>query len=439
MPSPPPIGDRIRQRRLMLQIRQADLARKIGISASYLNLIEHNRRRIGGKLLGDIAEALGVDYTSLAEGADQGLHAALLELGRGADFMADELEQIEALIARAPAWAKLLAQMQRRTAALEQTVDGLNDRLVHDPALATAMHEVLSMVSAVRSTASILASTPEIDPNWLGRFHKNLDQDSRRLARGAEAMVDYFDAQSQRASSYVTALEAQAALWDAMAHHVPLVEAEGAAAIAPLVAEVPETVPGTRALMRARLAIYAQDAAALPLAGFLAAAQAVNFDPAALIAQSQLPPAQVLRRLACLPPEAEAPEIGLVICDSAGAILHRKQIAGLSIPYLGAACPLWPLFESLSRPQQPVQALLEMPDGAQFQAWAVAVPQGAVGFGAPLVLQGTMLIMRAARSNAPQTARPVGSNCRVCPRVRCAARREPSMIAPTAPAPDSIL
>ena len=44
-------GSRIRERRQVLRMKQSDLASHAGISASYLNLIEHNRRRIGGKLL----------------------------------------------------------------------------------------------------------------------------------------------------------------------------------------------------------------------------------------------------------------------------------------------------------------------------------------------------------------------------------------------------
>ena len=44
-------GNRIRERRLVMGMKQADLAAAAGISPSYLNLIEHNRRRIGGKLL----------------------------------------------------------------------------------------------------------------------------------------------------------------------------------------------------------------------------------------------------------------------------------------------------------------------------------------------------------------------------------------------------
>ncbi|MDP1576045.1 MAG: helix-turn-helix transcriptional regulator, partial [Cypionkella sp.] len=38
-------GTRLRERRVALGQRQADLAETVGISASYLNLIEHNRRR----------------------------------------------------------------------------------------------------------------------------------------------------------------------------------------------------------------------------------------------------------------------------------------------------------------------------------------------------------------------------------------------------------
>ena len=51
MPERHMIGTRIRERRVLSGIRQNDLARRAGISPSYLNLIEHNRRRIGGKTL----------------------------------------------------------------------------------------------------------------------------------------------------------------------------------------------------------------------------------------------------------------------------------------------------------------------------------------------------------------------------------------------------
>jgi transcriptional regulator with XRE-family HTH domain len=44
----PQVGGRIRQLRRQKAISQANLARVLGISSSYLNLIEHNRRKLTG-------------------------------------------------------------------------------------------------------------------------------------------------------------------------------------------------------------------------------------------------------------------------------------------------------------------------------------------------------------------------------------------------------
>ena len=47
----PPVGYRLRQRRRESGITQAALAGRVGISASYLNLIEYGRRDVAGALL----------------------------------------------------------------------------------------------------------------------------------------------------------------------------------------------------------------------------------------------------------------------------------------------------------------------------------------------------------------------------------------------------
>ena len=88
-------GSRIRERRAMAGMRQADLARQVGISASYLNLIEHNRRRIGGKLLVDIATELGVEPSLLSEGAEAALISTLREAAADASNVQPELDRID--------------------------------------------------------------------------------------------------------------------------------------------------------------------------------------------------------------------------------------------------------------------------------------------------------------------------------------------------------
>ena len=95
MPRDTLTGSRIRERRSMVGLRQADLAREVGISASYLNLIEHNRRRIGGKLLVDIAGVLGVEPSLLTEGAEAALIATLREAAADAGAATSDTDRAD--------------------------------------------------------------------------------------------------------------------------------------------------------------------------------------------------------------------------------------------------------------------------------------------------------------------------------------------------------
>jgi transcriptional regulator with XRE-family HTH domain len=60
-------GTKLRDRRLAAGLRQADVALRAGISASYLNLIEHNRRKVTPEVMERLAEALGIDRAALAD------------------------------------------------------------------------------------------------------------------------------------------------------------------------------------------------------------------------------------------------------------------------------------------------------------------------------------------------------------------------------------
>ena len=71
-----PIGIRIRRRRLQMNMSQAALARAAEVSPSYLNLIENDKRDVGGRLLLRIAEQLGLGIEELSGDPEQrSLHA----------------------------------------------------------------------------------------------------------------------------------------------------------------------------------------------------------------------------------------------------------------------------------------------------------------------------------------------------------------------------
>jgi len=427
-------GTRLRQRRLSMGLRQADLAQRAGISASYLNLIEHNRRRIGPDVLGRLAAALGLPEQALSEGAEGGLlddlRAAAAEtgqsLGQTPGKAAAELDRIEDFAGRFPGWAGVLADLHRRSGRLARAVEALNDRMSHDPHLQASLHEMLSAVSSVRSTAGILAETEDIPPDWRARFHRNLHQDSERLAVGAEALVAYLDGSGQAEETGIAApLEELEAWLGGRGWHLAEVETGDSAA---LEAQIAGLASGAaRVLARAWVGRAVQDAAALPMADFVAARVRLQDDPAALALQFGTDLLTVFRRIAMLP---DAPE-GLVICDGSGTLVFRKPVAGFALPRFGAACPLWPLFTALSRPMVPVSALIATvgSGGRRFAVRAFCQPRYPGGFGGPELREAAMLILPDAAGKGDVL---VGSTCRICARSACPARREPSILAEAA-------
>ncbi len=411
-------------------LRQADLAREAGISPSYLNLIEHNKRRIGGKLLNDIARALGVEAQSLADGAESALVDALGAAAARLPEAQPELARAEEVASRFPGWTGLIAAQDRRIGALEARLTALADRMAHDPALAASLHEVISSVTAIRSTAAILAGDEGLDSDWRQRFHRNLHGDSERLAESSQALVRYLeDADSDRAAP-LSAQEELAAFLSAEGWHLPALEGPEPAA--------PETVIERAKSLRSRagralaarwLARYREDAAALPVAALEAALGSAPSDLAELATALGADLPRVLRRIACLPERPGTGPYGLAICDGAGAVTLLKPVADFTLPFTTGACPLWPLFEALSRPGQPIRAEAELPGvpGARFLCHAVAHVAPPARFGAPPVLEATMLVQPWSGAAMVET-RPVGPGCHICPRTECAARREPSLL-----------
>ncbi len=199
-------GVRIRQRRRSVGLRQAELASRAGISASYLNLIEHDRRRIGGKLLTKIADVLGVQATFLSEGVQAIKINHIREL---VTPLAQEeaVQQVEDLATRFPMWVDFILNQERQKRALEAQVNALTERLSHDPRLSASLHDVLSTVTAIRSMSAILSDTENIEPEWQTRFIRNMNEESLRLSDTAGALVQFLETDAKNASGLLSPQE----------------------------------------------------------------------------------------------------------------------------------------------------------------------------------------------------------------------------------------
>jgi len=157
-------------------------------------------------------------------------------------------------------------------------------------------------------------------------------------------------------------------------------------------------------------------------------------DPGALTKVLGGDPTRVMRRLAAMPIDVMPDPVGLAICDSSGVLSYRKPLPDFPMPRFGAACPLWPLYRALNRPM----VILSLPlvqqgrAGAGVWAEAVAMPVGEIAVNSDPIFEAHMLVRPMPRDGeGAAVPADVGVTCRVCPKIDCIGRREPSILTPT--------
>ncbi len=202
-----PIGFRIRAERKALGLTQAELASRVEISPSYLNLIEANKRQISGALLQKIAAALNVDKHALTGRAERRMIADLREVAfepllRHIDLSPDLAPD---LVGRHPGWTRALLTLYRAWRDQTAIAGALSDRLNQDPVLGDTIHRLLSHVTAIRSSLEILNDVPDMDDLQRRRFQDIIATESDRLSETTPLLASLFD---QSASIFQSAAPA---------------------------------------------------------------------------------------------------------------------------------------------------------------------------------------------------------------------------------------
>lgn len=456
------LGARIRERRRSIGITQVELARRIGISASYLNLIERNKRGIAGPLLRRAALALELRLDELDGAAERRLLETLNEIAHLPDLQAlgVEAESAGELIGQFPGWGRALAALARAEREASAAARALADRLTHAPFLGETVHRMLTRVAAVRSASEILADFADIPSERRERFRHIIHEESRGLVDVGEALAAYFD-KVDESDRTLTPLDEVESLFDARANRFD--EIETAAARLQELLELPGATPGTRrararalakdklgtliddiiarqpqvettpARARAREALlsYAAGAIQAPMAAFSVQAAALAYDVEALADAFSLGIDTVCHRLTALPQDDVAPRFGYFRANAAGTIIEMRGLPELAVPRYAAACPLWVLYRAQQSPEAMIRQRAVFPSGARFVFLARARNTGRAGFGKPRHYITDMLVLSEVDARltvyAPDAGIPVeevGPACRICARRACAHRVE---------------
>lgn len=220
-------GERIRTLRLAKGISQADLAATVEISGSYLNLIEKDKRTIGGTLLRRLADVLEVPSSQLSGVEDAALVHDLMEIGRVMGLPSIDQAALNRVIAQAPSWGHAMVTLFQRYKDASETAIALSDRLSQDPQLRELSHSVLTQISSIRSFAEILKDFPDLPEDERERFSSIIATQSDQLGSRAREMINLLESeadQSDERPRSVSAVNEVEDLVNALGNHLPTLE-----------------------------------------------------------------------------------------------------------------------------------------------------------------------------------------------------------------------
>jgi hypothetical protein len=430
-------GHQVRKVRRQAGLSQAAMAEQLGISASYLNLIERNQRPLTAQLLVRLTELFDFDPRALNAGAPGGGTDAIRR--RLGDPMFADLEidrsELEEWLAAAPGGAEAFARAYDRIGGGSAVTAGADDPLVavrreverwrnHFPDLDAAaetladelrlsagdLYAAIAERLRVKHSLTIRVLPVEVLPDALRR----LDLHARQLQ--LSEMLDTAS-RSFQAAFQLGAIEARAEI-DALVKGAGLAER------------------AAERLYRRHLTSYFAAAVMMPYARFLRACEATGYDLELLQRRFGAGYEQVAHRLTTLQRVgARGLPFFMIRIDRAGQA--SKRYAGASGAVLVEAdgrCPLWRLHNAFDRPGRIERDLVELQSGERWFTLARTVhPQGAragqvsaefvVGLGIAAELAGSLALVRGL--DLAGAATPIGLGCRQCTRPACPQRSAP--------------
>lgn len=447
-------GPALRRLRRQHGLSQVDLARRLEISPSYLNQMEHDRRPITVPVLLRVTENLGVtpdffaDADRLRLGAD--VRAALADEAAGGHRAdAADGEEIQELVRQFPDAARALVALHRRyrEAADRAAV------LAGDPetlGLAEPHDEVRDFFAARRNhiaeldtAAEALAEAADIVP---GTAEKALaarltDRHGVRVAVTPPHGRTIATQDPRRYDPATRTLHLAGHLTPgqrAFQQAVQLAALEFRGPIDAVVADAALTGPDAPALARVGLAHYAAGALVMPYTAFHRDAEELRYDIDLLAARYGVGFETICHRLSTLQrPRAHGVPFAFLRVDRAGNISKRQSATDFHFSRFGGTCPLWTVYEAFTSPGRVLTQIATMPDGRTYFWIARTVTRGRPGWGTPGATFAVALGCELRHAHRlvyadglalddPRAATPIGMGCRVCERHDCTQRANPT-------------
>jgi predicted transcriptional regulator/DNA-binding XRE family transcriptional regulator len=437
------IGPRLRRLRKEHAQTQAEMAKTLGISTSYVNLLEKNERSISVPVLLKIFDSYGVDWQDIAD-----------------DDETAQLADIRAVL-QEPLFESVRPDLPQLRAALTHSPDLAACFLRLHSAYLAATDQLLVTAGTGEAGQELLTSSPESIVHDVFRRNRNYFHD---LELAAEA---FWDGRPVHADDIYAALKSR--LLEKLGLRVRLVP----------VAEMPDTLreyDGDRgevrlsegldypnrvfqlvhvaglieqadlleqllirsgisdvhgkARCRVELANYFAAAVLMPYGPFLAEALGSKYDFDHLATRFGVSFEQACHRATTLQRSgAQGVPFFFLRIDIAGNVTKRFNSTDFHLAEYGGACPKLEVHGSFRTPGRIVPQFVEMPDTSQFFVFSRTVDRPSLTRHAQDIRLSVAMGCSVDHASAVGYAEnlslgrdqavKIGINCRICPRAKC--------------------
>jgi hypothetical protein len=435
------IGKTIRRLRMEQGYTQQGFAQKLGISTSYLNLVEHDQRNVTASLLFKLTDILKVDLAALSGVQEREFEVALREAFSDPSLAVEPVpdSEIQALAATPSAARAVLALHRSLAGAREEsggaiTLPSGRKILLPNEEVRDFFHDHENHFPALEEAAEQISAT--LDTATLGTNHALAERLRRQhglvvSVRALPGALRVYDAVN-RMLTLSEDLPRESRGFQ-MAFQLALLEAREP--VEKIVKRANPTTNDAAELLRIGLLNYIAGALLMPYEPMLAAARERRYDVDALAARFGVSYEQACHRLSTLQRAgARGVPFFFLRADPAGNVSKRFSAAGFPFMRFGGTCPRWIMHSAFATPGVIRVQVAQLSATETFLCFARAItgrparwgeppPVHVVGMGCDISHAGELVYGDGL--NLATAAVGIGLSCRMCERQDCRSRAFP--------------
>ena len=448
------IGPKIKAFRRQLGLQANKLSEQLGISPSYLNLIESGKRKIDGDLLLKVCEELKIELSDLTNKSDLNLANNLSELL--GDELFEDLDilgpEVQDLVNTNPKIARALIKLgdnyKQKGQEIVSKVENISGKIIdgrktsfpgevvsdflqenknYFSKLEKFADDIFNRIQ-INNRATYMALCDFLKTEYGVKVKDVLPEDGKPFSK------IYYKSQKELHLSDYVALETK------KLYAAAQIAQEGAmVVIENYLSEFKFPSEESKKLTKVALLNYCGAAILMPYKLFHQECMKQKYDLELLQNTFACTFEQIAHRVTCLQdPKLPGIPFHFLRVDVAGNISKRFSLSGIEIPRYGGACPRWNVYSAFSRPGVIQAAVSKMSNGEKYVCIARTVEKGvgrygkkksilSIGLGCQAKYAKDFVYTENLDLNDKKTEIPIGVSCRTCDRLDCSQRAFPPL------------